>query len=447
MRPFWALRLWRKVFLVIACISTLLCVFHMNSKPPPDNSWLEFGNETPEDACNCTKLLQEDPDEIDRAKILSVMVSFRAQTKVTDTKFMELTEDCETFRVLRKYVPFPLSPEEAAFPIAYSIVVHHKIQTFERLLRAVYAPQNLYCVHVDSKASASFLAAVELIASCFDNVIVASRLESVVYASWSRVQADLNCMGDLYNHTAPWKYFINLCGQDFPLKTNLEVVRTLRALQGKNSLETEKTVPSKELRWKKRHEVVKGVIRRTEKNKAPPPITTPMFSGGAYIVVSRAFVRFVLEDPRAQQLIEWSKDGYSPDEFLWATLQRMPGVPGSIPSNHRYDVTDVNALARLVKWQFYEGVESKGAMYPPCRGHHVRAICVYGVGDLGWMLQKPQLFANKFDTNSDLIAVHCLEKYLRNKALQEMAPLPRSRSIIALLEFGRRSYPERHTVD
>lgn len=423
---------WRKALLAVALVSAVLCFVHMAAKPPPDYGWLEFGEGAPEDACNCTKLLLQDPDEIDRAKILSITVSFRAQTKVTDAQFMELAGNCEQFRLLRKYVLFPLSREEAQFPIAYSIVVHHKIQTFERLLRAVYAPQNLYCVHVDSKAPSTFLFAVQQIASCFDNVFIASRLESVVYASWSRVQADLNCMGDLYNHSAPWRYFVNLCGQDFPLKTNLEMVRKLRALQGKNSLETEKTPPFKEARWKKRYEVADGVIRRTEKDKAPPPVETPMFAGGAYIVVSRAFVRFVLEDPRARRLIEWAKDGYSPDEFLWATLQRMPGVPGSIPSNHRYDVTDVNALARLVKWQYFEGAESKGAMYPPCRGHHVRSICVYGVGDLGWMLQKPQLFANKFDTDTDPIAVHCLEKYLRTKALKEMTASPSSQSVISL---------------
>ena len=36
----------------------------------------------------------------------------------------------------------------------------------------------------------------------------------------------------------PWKYVLNLCGQDFPLKTNLEIVRSLKALRGYNNLET-----------------------------------------------------------------------------------------------------------------------------------------------------------------------------------------------------------------
>ena len=41
----------------------------------------------------------------------------------------------------------------------------------------------------------------------------------------------------------PWKYVLNLCGQDFPLKTNLEIVRSLKALRGYNNLETV-TMPS-----------------------------------------------------------------------------------------------------------------------------------------------------------------------------------------------------------
>ncbi|KAG7256515.1 hypothetical protein CRUP_032266 [Coryphaenoides rupestris] len=90
-----------------------------------------------------------------------------------------------------------------------------------------------------------------------------------------------------------------------------------------------------------------------------------------------AFWSTVLQNDRVQRLIEWAKDTYSPDEFLWATIQRMPDVPGSSMPDVKYDLTDINSLARLVKWEWHEG-----PVYPPCDGHHVRSICVYGVGDL-----------------------------------------------------------------
>ncbi|XP_036383274.1 beta-1,3-galactosyl-O-glycosyl-glycoprotein beta-1,6-N-acetylglucosaminyltransferase-like [Megalops cyprinoides] len=411
---------WKKFLLLVAFASFACCVIHMRIKLTIDHSWLDFTDIEPEDKCNCTKILQQDPEEIEQAKILSITVDFRKKIRTTDEQFIELARDCDKFIQMRKYLTTPLTQEEEEFPIAYSIVIHHKIQTFERLLRSIYAPQNFYCIHVDKKSPPSFLSAVLRITSCFENVFISSRLENVVYASWSRVQADINCMKDLYSRNTTWKYFLNLCGQDFPLKTNLEIVRKLKALKGKNSLETEKTPAGKEVRWKKHHEVVKGVLERTNKDKDPPPIDIPVFCGGAYIVVTRDFVGFVLKDPKALKFIEWAKDGYSPDEFLWATLQRMPSTPGSIPSNFRYDVTDVNSIARLVKWQFFEGVQSKGAMYPPCSGRHVRAVCVYGAGDLGWMLQQHHLFANKFDTDMDPFAVRCLEKYLRHQALKAL---------------------------
>ena len=134
------------------------------------------------------------------------------------------------------------------------------MQNFERLLRAIYAPQNVYCVHVDKKAEASFLAAVSGISSCFDNVFMVSQAVSVVYAAWPRIQADINCMADLYRVSTTWKYFINLCGQDFPLKTNLEIVRSLQAMRGRNSMESEHMPAEKRWRITMVHEIVNGVI-------------------------------------------------------------------------------------------------------------------------------------------------------------------------------------------
>lgn len=163
------------------------------------------------------------------------------------------------------------------------------------------------------------------------------------------------------------------------------------------------------------------LLQKTSKKKGPPPFNLPILSGNAYIVVSRGYIRSVLEDNRIQALIEWAKDTYSPDEFFWATIQRMPGVPGSTWPNRKYDVTDINAIARLVKWQVHEGPQdSLESVYPECHGHHVRAVCVYGAGDLQWMVEQHHLFANKFDTDRDPIVVYCLEKYLRSKALADV---------------------------
>ncbi|KAM6925959.1 beta-1,3-galactosyl-O-glycosyl-glycoprotein beta-1,6-N-acetylglucosaminyltransferase 3 [Lycodopsis pacificus] len=296
------------------------------------------------------------------------------------------------------------------------MVIHEKIEMFERLLRAVYAPQNIYCVHVDQKASKEFHKAVEAIISCFPNVFIASRLERVVYASWSRVQADLNCMKDLLNSQVQWRYLLNTCGADFPIKTNGEMIQAMKALKGRNSMETEVTNDYKKNRWLYHYNVTTEVIM-TGVKKSPPPISSPMFTGNAYFVVTRDFVKHVMQDREVQQLLEWERDTYSPDEHLWATLQRMPSVPGSVPANIKYDVSDMQALARVVKWSYLAGDVKNGAPYYPCTGVYRRAVCVYGGGDLPWLLRQYQLFANKFDPEVDDVAIRCIESVLHLKAL------------------------------
>ncbi|XP_043934424.1 beta-1,3-galactosyl-O-glycosyl-glycoprotein beta-1,6-N-acetylglucosaminyltransferase 3-like [Protopterus annectens] len=364
---------------------------------------------------SCSKIAKGDPEAIVQASLSALSVKNKRKL-LSEDFYLNLTKTCSYFKTSRRYITQPLSKEEEDFPLAYSMVVHENIEMFERLLRAIYSPQNIYCIHVDQKSRNSFTRAVRAIATCFDNVFVASKLETIVYASWSRVQADLNCMKDLLESKVKWHYVINTCGADFPIKTNAETARMLKLLNGRNSLESEKPSAYKEGRWKFHHEVNNSIIR-TEIKKSAPPIKTPVFTGNAYFVLARKFVRYLFYDPVPQQLIKWVQDTYSPDEHLWATLYRIPEAPGSVPPNMKYDATDMQAIVRLVKWEYLEGDIYKGAPYKHCTGSHRHAVCIYGSGDLNWMLHQHHLLANKFDPLVDDIVIQCLEEYLRQKAL------------------------------
>ncbi|XP_028678609.2 beta-1,3-galactosyl-O-glycosyl-glycoprotein beta-1,6-N-acetylglucosaminyltransferase 3 [Erpetoichthys calabaricus] len=379
-----------------------------------DNSQMLF-RRAQQDTFNCSRIIRGDREEIEHA-LLTRLLKDNKGTLMTEEEYLNMTVDCRHFVETRQFLTAPLSDEEEEFPIAYSMVVHEKIEMFERLLRSIYSPQNIYCVHVDQKSPEKYRQAVRAIVSCLPNVFIASKLERVVYASWSRVQADLNCMQDLLSKDVHWRYLINTCGTDFPIKTNVEIVQNLKVLNGMNSLESESPSEHKKNRWVYHYDV-KDSISRTNIKKSSPPISSPMFTGNAYFVVSREFVEHLFGDKDAQMFIEWAKDTYSPDEHVWATLQRMHSVPGSMPPNDKFHSSDMNAIARLVKWEYLEGDVRKGSPYPRCTGTHRRAICVYGAGDLRWMLRQHHLFANKFDPTVDSVAIDCLEEYLRYKAI------------------------------
>ncbi|CAN0506732.1 unnamed protein product [Rangifer tarandus platyrhynchus] len=236
---------------------------------------------------------------------------------------------CKASVTQSHYITEPLSKEEAEFPLAYIMVIHHNFDTFARLFRAVYMPQNVYCVHVDEKGTVEFKDSVEQLLSCFPNAFLASKMEPVVYGGISRLQADLNCIKDLAASEVPWKYALNTCGQDFPLKTNREIVQYLKGFKGKNI--TPGVLPPAHAigRTKYVHREHLGkelsYVVRTTALKPPPPHNLTIYFGSAYVALSREFTNFVLHDPRALDLLQWSKDTFSPDEHYWVTLNRIPG--------------------------------------------------------------------------------------------------------------------------
>ncbi|XP_058523942.1 N-acetyllactosaminide beta-1,6-N-acetylglucosaminyl-transferase isoform X1 [Ochotona princeps] len=318
---------------------------------------------------------------------------------------------CREYLVQNHFITSPLSEEEAAFPLAYVMVIHKDFDTFERLFRAIYTPQNVYCVHVDRKASSEFQLSVSRLLSCFQNAFLASKTEPVVYGGISRLQADLNCMKDLVASTVPWKYLINTCGQDFPLKTNREIIQHLKGFKGKNI--TPGVLPPAHAigRTKYSHREYRGKGRSFVKNtyilKTSPPHQLTIYFGSAYVALTREFVNFVFSDKRAVDLLQWSRDTYSPDEHFWVTLNRIPDVPGSMPN------ASWTGNLRAVKWNDMED------QHGGCHGHYVHGICIYGNGDLKWLMSSPSLFANKFELNTYPLTVECLELRLRERALNQ----------------------------
>ncbi|XP_036113340.1 N-acetyllactosaminide beta-1,6-N-acetylglucosaminyl-transferase isoform X1 [Molossus molossus] len=349
---------------------------------------------------------------------------------------------CKDYLIENHYITSPLSEEEVAFPLAYVMVIHKDFGTFERLFRAIYMPQNVYCVHVDEKATAEFKKSVWQLLSCFQNAFIASKIEPVVYAGISRLQADLNCLRDLVASEVPWKYAINTCGQDFPLKTNKEIIQHLKGFKGKNI--TPGVLPPAHAigRTKYVHQEHIGrdgsFMRNTNVLKTSPPHQLTIYFGTAYVALTREFVNFIFRDKMAIDLLHWSKDTYSPDEHFWVTLNRIPRpkeigsygglscivfrptfqlyqcsapplncVPGSMPN------ASWTGNLRAIKWIDME--DKHGG----CHGHYVRGICIYGNGDLKWLINSPSLFANKFELTTYPLTVECLELRLRERTLNQ----------------------------
>lgn len=136
----------------------------------------------------CDKLFAGDSAAVQAAR--------KFQRKLqSDDEIYKLASECKRLHILGEYRTTSVRTTDVDFPVAFTLLLHTNAEQFERLLRAVYRPQNIYCVHIDTKSPTSFQSAVKAVVSCFHNVFIATHLHHVVYAGPSRLQVCLYIIG------------------------------------------------------------------------------------------------------------------------------------------------------------------------------------------------------------------------------------------------------------
>jgi hypothetical protein len=274
---------------------------------------------------SCELIFKQNTNEIEKAE---GHIKSLDKHQIDNSNYIFHVDYCQYFRQLRMYDEYHVEEEEVDFPLAFAILTHENVEQFERLLKLIYRPHNVYCVHMDLNSPALFHQAVQSVVQCFDNVFIATKLENVVYAGMTRLRADLNCMADLvdskytqkYRHKrrVDWKYYLNVASSEFPLKTNLEITRILRLFNGANDIEVMRYVIESRVfyKWKAMFDKneKKFYLENTGIRKPDPPHNFTIVKGLAYGVFSLGFVKFILNDKHANDLLEWMADIYSPDE-------------------------------------------------------------------------------------------------------------------------------------
>ncbi|OWF54385.1 beta-1,3-galactosyl-O-glycosyl-glycoprotein beta-1,6-N-acetylglucosaminyltransferase-like [Mizuhopecten yessoensis] len=323
---------------------------------------------------------------------------------VSDDVYIEETVDCDSFIVSRDYITSPLTEEEELFSIAYSLVVYKDANQVERLLRTLYRPQNYYCIHMDVKSSPVFRRAISGVAKCFPNVFISSQSVSVKRKSYTVLQPDLICMEYLWKYRK-WKYLINVAGNEFPLRTNLEIVQILKTLNGSNHIQ--------------------GIIKAANTNRwtgvgAAPHNIRPV-KGSMHIVASRGFVDYILHDPVAHDFMNWTRHTDYPEETFFPSLNYNPhlNVPGGFKGNLEENEQHLRFFGRFVNWvNWIHNTDKYKADYA-CYGKIVHGICIFGVRDLPLIITRPELFVNKFYRYYQPYVMDCLEELLFNRSRED----------------------------
>ncbi|KAB1231358.1 beta-1,6-N-acetylglucosaminyltransferase [Chryseobacterium viscerum] len=134
--------------------------------------------------------------------------------------------------------PYPKTLGSSTSPhvrIAYFIMVHHKPELFKEMFQKIYTRDQFYLIHIDRKTKSKIIEEIQLYIIQFPNVYILDSL-NIVSGGFSMVQAELNAMEFLLNVSREWDYFINLSGEDYPLKSQNIIREFLTINKGRNYL-------------------------------------------------------------------------------------------------------------------------------------------------------------------------------------------------------------------
>ena len=314
-------------------------------------------------------------------------------------------------------------------PIAFSILLNRPADQTFQLLRAIYHPSNIYCLHVHIDATKRYSALISKLIDCVDNFHMADRRYKLTYATYERVEAHLSCHRVLLNLTATWKYLINIPGSVFPLRNTTFLADYLDKRPYLNGITY--SDPSHKFFLRRttfvhkmtQHSGGYRTFARRKKRKEPPPLNMTLFRSDSSFIATRSFVEFVATSHIARELLQWAKDTRSPDEFFWATLDRLPGTPGGTP--YRKDSIDLSAITAGVE-DIASSNENdlvarlwKSQRQPKCSGRYSANICIFTYKDLRWLLGQDSLFADAFDMKIDNVVIGCLHKNLKKPLVDD----------------------------
>jgi hypothetical protein len=281
----------------------------------------------------------------------------------------------------------PVTRVRSARVIAYLVLVHRYPEQFKRLFKAIYDPRHVYLIHADANAGSAFEADIGAFLDDYPN---AEMLDSkpAVWGAYSLVDAELRGMAQLLRMGKDWEVFINLSGQDFPLKSQKAIRAYLARHRGTEFikvLDQQKLRPDTMSRVTRLALELTDRMHQTQRIRPFIPGKRP-YIGNQWMIVSRAFCEFVCHDPRATAYKDFYKNTFIADEGFFQTVMMNNPVHGKIVSDD----------LRMIDWVPDGPIKLRPRTFT--------------TEDADALLESPALFARKFDASVDADILSLLEE-------------------------------------
>ncbi|HWV61671.1 MAG TPA: beta-1,6-N-acetylglucosaminyltransferase [Sphingopyxis sp.] len=293
--------------------------------------------------------------------------------------------------------------------IGYFILLHRFPEQFKRMFRAIYAPGNSYVIHVDKGSGPVFAGDIAAFLKTYEGVELIESKQAL-WGGYSLVDAELRGMKRLLKMNRDWTHYINLSGQDFPLKSQAYIRSFLRAHPRRQFIRAlDQRTMRPDTMNRVSHIFVEAIGRmfRTHLPRAFLKDATP-YIGTQWKAVTRSFCHFAVHHPSAERFKTFYRRSFIPDEAFFQTLLMNSRGLGEV----------VNDDLRTIDWVPDGDIKLRPRTFV--------------TADALRLTLSPDLFARKFDAEEDPAIFDLLEAHLETPAANIYAsdraaqPPPRS---------------------
>ncbi|HWV70369.1 MAG TPA: beta-1,6-N-acetylglucosaminyltransferase [Pseudosphingobacterium sp.] len=262
--------------------------------------------------------------------------------------------------------------------IAYLILVHRFPKQFKRLFKAIYDQENYYLIHLDKKAESNTRADVEEFLADYPNAYILES-KNVVWGGYSMVQAELNGMKYLLDINATWDFFINLSGQDFPLKSQESIRDYLSQNRGNNFIKIANQASERPETMNR----IENYFEETENGFLGIPYERAYlkdivpYIGGQWMILTRDCCEFICNSKEIVKFERYYQNTLIADESFFQTVIMNTSFKGKI----------INDDKRAIIWIPDGDIKLRPKTFT--------------MSDLAFLSTGDNLFARKFDDNVD----------------------------------------------
>jgi len=277
--------------------------------------------------------------------------------------------------------------------IAYFLLVHRYPAQFKRLFKAIYLPGNQYVVHVDKSSGTALADEISTFLKPYQGVEILEP-QDALWGGYSLVDAELRGMARLLQMDSRWSHYINLSGQDFPLKSQNYIREFFAANPGKQfirALDQRRERPDTLNRISHLFIEENGAMTATGVARPYLPGDTP-FIGTQWKAVTRSFCEYVCHDPRVERFKAFYRNSFIADEAFFQTVIMNSDDPGIV----------MNDDLRMIDWVPDGDIKLRPRNYDE--------------KDFRRLQRSPDLFARKFDGEQGSRILALLERHLQSPA-------------------------------